>query len=107
MGKTVCIKIPVVKPGWTSQVCGQVTYLQVGDRRVKCLRHRNEFNQILVTHFASGVCIINQFLMIEARLRSNSRRLPDIQKAAVEILIERYSLEVFYKNLDAASVINK
>jgi hypothetical protein len=45
--------------------------------------------------------------MLQARVACGTNRVKELEKAAVQILIDRYGLEVFYKNLDAAPVINQ
>ena len=111
--KRTCINVPLAQrqpstaPLEQSQICGQVTYLQIGERRVKCIRHDGAHGRPIVTHFASGICIINEGTMLQARVACGTNRVKELEKAAVQILIDRYGLEVFYKNLDAAPVINQ
>ena len=93
-------------------ITGTVTYLQIGTRRVRCLRHRDSYGRTVVTHYASGQQIINadryDAASRSARLASGrSRAAPtEVQRVAVERLIEGLGVERALQVIDAAPKLN-
>lgn len=107
--RAVTIKAPCRKKGepeTTVELTGSVLYINVFGERIRCLYHDSK-----VTHYASGLCLLNEQRIKEARaiyLHEQGKRPSPVQAAqlAFDLIAQRMTPARAKETIANAPVIN-
>lgn len=116
MPKQITFKAPVTTadgpkdPPDTTQITGTLCYLTIGNRRIRCVEHLDPVGATVVSHYASGLILLNYQRIQRARAnfahtgeRATARKIRD---KAVEQLVENVDVNMVHRTIDQAKVIN-